>query len=262
MIAPDGDGTLDTATLTYTLTAAANVGITVHDSSGTQLAVLEAPRWRRSGTHTLSFDGLGLPDGVVELRLLATATEGRTATSSLQVAITHTLGRVALKRAVLSPNGDGHDDRLTVRFSLAGPANVRLRILREGRWTATPFSAPLQAGRQAIEWDGAKRVGKLREGAYVAVLEAADAVATARVTLPFLADWTPPRLSLVSLDPLQLRVSEPATLRIRADGLRRIVHVSGPGLVRVPAVRRPRALVVTALDAAGNLSEPLRHPGN
>ena len=262
VIAPDGDGTLDTATLTYTLTAAANVGITVHDQAGTQLAVLEAPRWRRSGPHTLSFDGLGLPDGVVELRMLATATEGRTATSSIQVAITRTLGHVALKRAVLSPNGDGHDDRLTVRFSLAGPASVRLLILREGRWTATPFSSSLQSGRQVIYWDGAKRVGTLREGAYVAVLEAADAVGTARVTLPFLADWTPPKVSFVSLDPLRLRVSEPATLRIRADGLRRRVRVAVPGLVRIPAVRRPRLLVVTALDEAGNQSEPLRRPAD
>ncbi len=257
-IAPDGDGTLDTTALTYRLNAAANVGITVHDPEGTELAVLEAPRWRKAGEHTVTFDGLGLPDGVVELRLLATAAGGRSAARSVRVAIARTLGGVRLARAFLTPNGDGRDDSLTVRFSLAGPAQVRLRILRGSRWTATPFSGPLAAGAQIIEWDGSKRVGTLREGTYLAVLEATDPVATARVSLPFVADWTPPKVSLVSLDPLRLRVNEPVTLRIRADGLRRLVSVDRPGLIRIAGIRRPRTLVVTAVDSAGNASQPLR----
>ena len=61
---------------------------------------------------------------------------------------------------MLTPNGDGNGDALTVTFQLAAPATVRLRVLRDGNWVATPFTGPLPAGPQSIGWNGAKRVGK------------------------------------------------------------------------------------------------------
>jgi hypothetical protein len=257
-IAPDGDGTLDSTTLTYTLSAPASVGATLYDSGGVEVAVLESPRWRTAGEHTLTFDGLGLPDGLYDARLAATATGGRTAAGSIPIAISRTLGGVSLAQPVLSPNGDGRNDTLRVRFTLAAPAQASLRIFRGSRWVASPSTAQLGAGAQLIKWDGSKRVGSLREGAYFAVLEIADSIATSRVTLPFVADWTPPRVSLVSVDPLVLRVSEPATLRVRADGVERRVRVKAAGLVRVAAIRRPRKLVVVATDLVGNIAVPLR----
>jgi N-acetylmuramoyl-L-alanine amidase len=255
---PDGDGTLDTTTLSYTLSTGASVGVTVYDAAGVELSVVESPRWRAPGAHVITFDGLGLPDGVYDVRLMATATGGRTASSSIRVAISRTLRGVRLVHPVLSPNGDGRNDTLAVKFALAGPAVVSLKILRGSRWTATPFSGQLDAGPQLLEWDGSKRVGALREGAYVAVLEATDSIGVTRVVMPFVADWTPPRLVLLSLNPLLLRVNEPATLRIRADGLNRRIRVQKAGLVRVAAVRRPRKLVVVATDQVGNTSAPLR----
>ena len=110
-----------------------------------------------------------------------------------------------------------------------------------------------------MEWDGSRRAGKLREGDYTAVVEATDAVATARVALPFLADWTPPTVTVASIQPARLRVDEPAVLRIVVNGQRRRLEVPAAGTVRLGGVTRITTLSVVARDRAGNVST-LRQP--
>jgi hypothetical protein len=61
-------------------------------------------------------------------------------------------------------------------------------------------------------------------------------------------------VAVVPDSPPRLRVSEAATLTIRANGARRVVRAGGPGVVRIPRIERLRTLVVTATDAAGNVS--------
>ena len=133
-----------------------------------------------------------LPDGIYDVELTAQATGARTATASAKVAVTRTLGRVSATREAFSPNRDGRADRLAFRFELAVPADVRLRILKEGKWVATLVGGPLEPGPQTVEWDGSKRLGRLLDGAYDAVLEVSDSVATAAVTLPFVSDTRRP----------------------------------------------------------------------
>ena len=148
---------------------------------------MPAARWR-PGEHTLAFDGLGQPDGVYTVVLTAIDAAGVTVTGQLQIASRRTLVAPALKPAVFTPNGDGVADALAVTFQLAAPASVRLRVLRDGKWVATPSRARSPAGPQSLAWNGAKRVGKTPDGSYEAVLEATDAVGTATVSLPFLMD--------------------------------------------------------------------------
>jgi hypothetical protein len=256
VIAPDGDGTLDRSTLTYALSAAANVSATVVDALGSEAAVLAAPAWRRAGEHTLTFDGLGLPDGVYEIRLIARGAGGQEATRSVTVSVSRTLGKVELRNTVVTPNGDGRSDRLGIRLVLNAPATVRVRVLRDGKWVATPFSGLLAAGQRFVEWDAMRRAGALREGAYTAVVEATDAIATARVSLPFVADWTPPRLAVVSTVPPRIRVSEPARLDVWLNGgPRRRIEVRRAGVVVLSGVRRLRTVVVIARDPSGNVSQ-------
>ena len=132
-----------------------------------------------------------------------------------------------------------------------------MRILRDGRWVATPLAAAsFEAGDQVVTWDGTKRLGKAGDGSYVAAVEAvsADGTSTARVELPFLLDGTAPTVRVVSAVPPRLRVSEAATLVVRANGARRLLRVDGPATVRIPRIERLRTLVVRARDAAGNES--------
>ena len=96
----------------------------------------------------------------------------RQATASTQLAISRTLGSTAATRLAFSPNADGFADRIGFSFELAAPAEIRVRILKQGKWVATPFKGPLEPGPHKVEWDGVKRVGRLLDGEYEAVVEA------------------------------------------------------------------------------------------
>jgi hypothetical protein len=257
-ISPNGDGFADTATITYTTSATATVGATLLDVSAAEIAVVAPPARQVAGTHTLVFDGLGLPDGVYTVVLTAVGPDGTTVSRQVQVTISRTLGPVSLVPAVFTPNGDGSGDQLTVTFSLAAPAAVRLRVLRQGKWVATPFSGQLEQGDQTLGWDGVKRVGRALDGSYTAVLEAADGVGTTQVSLPFLLDTRPPTVRLLARPP-RLWVSEPAAVTVRVNGSLRRLATAAPGYLPLSGIRTVRTLVVVARDAAANKTV-LRRP--
>ena len=256
-VSPNADGSADLTTITYTLSDAANVTVTLKDATGADVAVVQPKAWKRAGEHAIRFDAAALPDGIFRIELAAAATGGRQASASSQLAITRTLGAVATSRRAFSPNGDGLADRIGVRFELAAPAEVRLRILKGGKWVATPFAGPLETGPRALEWDGAKRNGRLLDGDYEAVLEATDAIGTTRVALPFAADTRQPKIRILTRSPLKLWVSEPARVTLRF-GTRSLVHdVLAAGETRVRNAPLLGIVRAVAWDPAGNKSIPV-----
>jgi flagellar hook assembly protein FlgD len=255
-VSPNGDEVADETTITYTLTSAANVTLKVRDDLGVEVATIAAKAWKRAGEHALRFDPSALPDGSFQIELFASGTGGREATATTHLTVSRTLGAVQATRLAFSPNADGRADRIAFRFELTGAAEVRLRILKEGKWIATPFKGPLDTGVRQVEWDGAKRVGRLLDGAYEAVVEATDAFTTSTVAVPFMADTRQPRIKIVQRFPLRVWVSEPARLTLRF-GKRRLVHdalVAGEASVQ----NAPRLGIVRAVawDVAGNSSIP------
>ncbi len=255
-VSPNGDEIADATTITYTLTAAANVTVVVRDDLGVE--VLRIPRaWRRAAEHALRLDPSVLQDGVFQVEVTATATGGRQATASTQIAVTRTLGGVQAVRTAFSPNADGRADRIAFRFQLAGPADVRLRILRGGKWVATPFAGPLEKGQRSLEWDGTKRFGKLLDGDYEAVVEATDAFATATIAVPFATDTREPKLRIVTRSPLAVRVSEPAKLTLRFGARTLVFDALAAGDVRIPHAPRAGLVRAVAWDGAGNSSTPV-----
>ena len=255
-VTPNDDGASDASTITYTLSDAANVTVTVQDGLGA--TVLSFPKtWKRAAEHVVRFDPAALPDGIYGVVVSAAATGGRTASAAVSVAVTRTLGSVAATRVAFSPNADRRADTIGWSFALAAPAAVKLRILREGKWVATAFAGPLQAGPQTVSWDGAKRVGRLRDGEYEAVLEATDEVGTARVALPFSSDTEAPRLKIVKRFPLRVYASEASRLTVRfADRtVKRVVKKAGT--VKVGGAARTGLVRIVAWDAAGNRSTPV-----
>jgi hypothetical protein len=255
-VTPNGDGAGDASTITFTLNDAANVTVRVVDANGATVLSL-GKRWRRALEHAVRVDPAALPDGLYAVVLEATATRGRTASASVPLAVSRTLGSFAASRAVFSPNADKRADTIGFSFDLAAPAEVKLRVLREGKWIATPLAGPLPAGAQKLEWNGAKRVGKLRDGVYEAVLEATDAVGTVRLTLPFASDTTPPRLRILSRSPLRVWASEPARLTVRAGGKRLVRQVKAPGEAKIWGAGTSGLVRIVAWDAAGNVSSPV-----
>jgi len=255
-VTPNGDGAGDASTITYTLSDAANVTVTVQDALAA--TVLSFPKtWKRAAEHVVSFDPAALSDGIYNIVVSALATGNRTATASVAVAVTRTLGSVTATRLAFSPNADRRADTIGWSFALAAPAEVSVRILREGKWVATAFTGTLQAGPQQVDWNGAKRLGRLRDGEYEAVLEATDAIGTAKVVLPFTSDTTSPTLRIVQRFPLRVWASEPARVIARFAGRSVVRLVKQAGTVKVGGASRSGLVRIAAWDPAGNRSIPV-----
>jgi hypothetical protein len=258
-ITPNGDGQGDTAQLTFSLSTPANVTVDVVDPTGVIAATVVDRVWSRAGTHSLTVDGAALTDGAYSVVIRAhTATSGEVVASSPLI-VSRTLGLVV----VFSPNGDGRLDRLDIRFALAAPAAVTVRIVRDGRWVASPLVAQTRfAGQHRVLWDGSRSDGLLRDGTYEAVVEVTDEVGAVSFGLPFVSDTIAPRIDLLPGRRLRVSVSEPAVLQIRINGefLRR--EVKRPGVVLVRWSEPLRRASVVAWDDAGNRSPVARRAGD
>ncbi|MGZ8783822.1 MAG: N-acetylmuramoyl-L-alanine amidase [Gaiellaceae bacterium] len=254
-VSPNADTVADATTITYTLNTAANVTVRVRDGFGVELYAFPKA-WRRAGEHVLRFDPAPLPDGSFRIELEATATGGRIAAASTQLVVSRTLGSVKATRLAFSPDADGRADQISFSFALAAPAEVRVRITRNGKWVATPFSGPLDKGVKRVDWDGAKRVGKLVDGMYEAIVEATDPLASTAVAIPFSADTRDPKVRIVQRHPLRVWVSEPVRLTLRV-GTRSLVHDAlAAGTTWIPEAPRLGRVRAVAWDPAGNKSIP------
>jgi hypothetical protein len=230
--------------------------VTLRDAAGADVATIASKSWKRAGQHAVSFDPLEVPDGIFRVDVLAIATGGRQAAASAPLAISRTLGSAVATRVVFSPNGDGFADRIGFSFELAARAQVRLRIMKQGKWVATPFVGPLELGSQSVEWDGFKRIGRLLDGEYEAVVEATDAIATSTLAVPFSSDTSPPKVKILQRSPLRLWLSEPATVTLRFGTRSMMFKAVASGAVRVPKAPKVGIVRVVAWDAAGNKSRP------
>ena len=114
---------------------------------------------------------------------------------------------------------------------------MRLRVLRDGKWVATPFSGPLAAGPQTLHLERREADRQALDGAYAAVIEATDAVGTSTISLPFLLDAHAPAIKLYARPP-RIWVSEAATVTVRVNGSLRRLEAPRP---RVPGAQRHQA---------------------
>ena len=254
-ISPNGDGVADVATLTYTTTTPATVNVTVVDGNGAVVATLVNAAYQSAGAHAVAFAAGDLVDGRYTIRIDATDV-GRTVSATVEVLVTRTLGDATVSPQTFSPNGDGHADRLAVRFTLRAGAAVRVRVLRDGAWVATAFSGAVAAGRRVVYWDGAKRRGRLLDGAYTSVVEATDATGTSSLVLSFASDTRPPAVRILPGKTLRVWVSEPARLAVRVSGHAIAMTAPGGRAIRVPWQGLAGRVRVVAWDKAGNVSRP------
>ncbi|HKX47263.1 MAG TPA: N-acetylmuramoyl-L-alanine amidase [Gaiellaceae bacterium] len=256
-ISPNGDGQADTTTLTYRISASANVSIEVTDAIGGVVSTVLDRVWTGAGQHTVELDGAALADGSYNVVVTARTAAGVSVQKVVPVSVNRTLGLVTAAPVAFSPNGDGRRDSLTLTFALAAPAGVRIRVEREGRWVASPLLASYPIGTQRFVWDGMRGVGLVRDGEYTAVVEATAGPGAIAFGVPFVVDSTPPRVRILPGKGLRVRVSEPSVLTFVIDGqgLRR--EVKRGGVIRIPWAGPAARVRVVAWDAAGNSSGPV-----
>jgi hypothetical protein len=256
-ISPNGDGQADGTTLTYSLSASANVTIQITDAIGGVIATVVDRVWTGAGEHALELDGDALPDGTYTVVVTAGTASGVSVQKLIPLSVNRTLGLVSVAPLAFSPNDDGRKDRLTLTFALTAPADVRIRIVREGRWVASPLLASYLPGTQRFVWNGARGAGLLRDGEYTAVVEATAEVGAISFGAPFLADSTPPRIRILPDEGLKVSVSEPSVLTLLIDGQAVRREVKRAGVVRIPWAGPATRVRVVAWDAAGNSSGPV-----
>ncbi len=260
VISPNGDGQADTTALTYRISAAANVSVEITDVTGALLAAVVDRVWTRAGQHTVTVDGTALPDGNYNVVVTARTADGAVVQKLIPLSVNRTLGLVTVTPAMFSPNTDGRKDRVTLTFELATPADVRIRIEREGRWVASPVTASFLAGTQQVVWDGARASGRLRDGEYSAVVEATGGVGSISFGVPFTSDTVTPRVRILPGKGVRVEVSEPSMLTFVIDGQALKREVKKAGIVRIPWAGPATRVRVVAWDAAGNASGPVVRP--
>jgi hypothetical protein len=256
-ISPNGDGQADTTTLTYRISAAANVTIEIVDAAGTVVATPVDRVWTRAGEHAVTIGGDTLADGAYTVVVTARTASGVTVQELVPLNVNRALGLVTAAPAVFSPNGDGRKDRITLTFTLAAAADVRVRIERDGRWVATPLVGSFAAGAQRIVWNGSRASRVARDGEYLAVVEATTALGAVSYGTPFELDTAAPRVRILPVRGVRVEVSEPATLTLLIDGQPLTREVRKARVVRIPWSGPARRVRVVAWDAAGNSSGPV-----
>jgi flagellar hook assembly protein FlgD len=259
-ISPNGDQQADTSAVSFTLSIPANVTVDVLSAQGDVVATPVDRVFMGVGAHQVEVDGSALPDGEYTVQVSARTAAGASVDTEVPLAISRTLGTVSVAPTAFSPNGDGRLDRLTIDFTLANPAGVRIRILRaDGTWVATPIvTESLPLGPQRFTWDGARLGGgSIRDGSYEAVVDVTDAVGTVSFATPFVSDTSAPVVRVLPGSPLRIAVSEPAVLTMLVDGKALRQEVKKAGTVRIAGAGPARRVRVVAWDAAGNKSAPV-----
>ncbi len=181
VIAPAADGTGAEATVGFTLVGTALVTASVLDSNGTGLGTV-LDEQRAAGNNTFVWQVSSLPDG--RYRLAVTATAGtKSVTKTADVVVDRTLTGLVASTRVISPNGDGVDDGLTLSFALTQNVPMRVDVEQAGAVIATPFQGQPGLGQHTIDWDGTANGAPLPPGRYVVVVTISDALGDIQLPL-------------------------------------------------------------------------------
>ncbi len=266
-ISPDGDGQADAATVSFSVTSAATVSVTVDDAFGTVVSTLLPATQLPAGPETLSWAGTAtdpgttVPDGAYHVVVATTDAAGATTIQTTPVAVVRAgIGLTGPVNAV-SPNRDGRGDTATFHWLQSQPAHARLQIVSASQPLATVLDADLPPGSERAVWNG-RSVGKLGSGALGAVLTLTTDAGRQLLQTTVNVDLTPPTIRGLQARThagggfVRYRLSEPGFVQLRVQGRVVVPYVrraAGVGGMRYTlAGRRARRIEVRVLDLAGN----------
>jgi hypothetical protein len=169
VVSPNGDGVAETQELSYKVVRPSSTTVTLTAPNGT-IALQEASVPRNPGTYEVAFppppppppEGVPPPqpttplpaaEGRWTLKVTALDDQGLSSSTTRRFAVNSTLGalRVAPTLVVVRKTGG----RADIRWTQARAARVKVTIESpEGVVVRTVASTTLQAGEQAVTWDG------------------------------------------------------------------------------------------------------------
>jgi hypothetical protein len=121
------------------------------------------------------------------------------------------------------------------------------------------LASTLPAGDSKLPWAGLAADGKrVPDGRYRATVTVGAAPLTLSYSVPLTVDTRAPRVTLLSVVPLRIRVNERASLLGTIDG-RRVSRSLKAGFTTLP-LRAFRRLRLVARDVAGNDSRVVNWP--
>ena len=259
LFTPNGDGKADSTLVRYQVREPAIVTGTLVDALGTPISTLFVES-KLKGSYAFRWDAAGIPDGRYGIVLTARNAIGIETTATLGVIVDRTTAGFQVAPQVFSPNNDGRLDTARFSFTLDKPARVTLTVRRGKKTVGQVFSGQMQAGLQAIDWNGRFRRG-VGEHEFRADLRVTSPVATVTSTVAFATDTTGPKLKRVNLSPLRFTVNEPADVTAVFDGARTVtVRRLVPGKFTFPSGGAFTSFAAVARDFAGNDGRPVRYP--
>jgi flagellar hook assembly protein FlgD len=182
VISPNGDGRLDTAVMSLTISEPADWRIIVRRPDGRQARQYSG----RGSAAAVTWDGRDQKGVIVadgDYTLLASATSpfgaARTVSSKVTVdTMAPTILSINLRPAVLSPNGDGVADVVRLDVKTSEPARGRLSVAKRASATRRyPWTSSI-ADTQTFAWDGTGVLGDVTspapDGRYSLTVEVRD----------------------------------------------------------------------------------------
>jgi hypothetical protein len=231
---PSAIAPTETTTIGYTLTAAASVTATLLDPNGQPLSTLLTAQ-KAAGAQTLAFTPPpGLQNGRYTIAIAATAGT-RTVMANVAFVVDDILGALAA-----TPT--------SATFTLTrAPLGVTLEVRRGSTVAASPSASPT-AGQQTFTWPA------LKDGSYDVVLTVTDEAGILTRSVPLVVDTTAPRVTVLSYKNLRFRVGEAATLTLTVSGRTFTRALKKPATTQFWLKLKPSRYVLTAKDAAGNIT--------
>jgi flagellar hook assembly protein FlgD len=271
-LTPNGDWSGEQVTVSFRLSRRAVLGVrVVNASSGALARTLLASAERPAGPRSVTWNGTtgsgaAVADGTYRVEISAESGSAPVSRSA-NVVVDRTLGAMTLDPILISPNGDGQNERMRIGFELTRQATVRVLINRRGKTIRTVLSGSLAAGAYAPTWDGRLASGvRAPDGPVSAAVVATTSLGTRSLAIVGRVDATRPVVRFVSLRNvagvarLVFDLSEAAKVKIWygtshwSDG--DMVELDRSAGARQQYWRRIEARVVRILatDAAGNRS--------
>jgi hypothetical protein len=184
VVSPDGDGYADALTARYTLSEPSTVTAALQDESGLTVVSLAIDARLGKGMQMLSWAPDPLPDGRYRLVVTARGSSGRTARLVDELVVMRALAWLRADPPIISPNGDGVSDSLTVSFVLRQAGLVAVE-LRDGSYPLALLQAGwLEPGSHLALWDGRLLGSVMPPGAYTVWVTVSTDVGTVTQKMP------------------------------------------------------------------------------